>query len=144
MRIGNITQSTLDAALAAVNRNYGGNIRYRDGHGAPDDVRLTVAETGGPGTKLNNELTGRIAAACWHVHGVLFEEVRKLAPDAVIRTAGYVIRNGDDHWPGAHTREPSRCLCKFERDGFTDRGQWRGQLTTPEAIRANIGERGTG
>ena len=101
------TRQTLDAAIMAVSTMYGDNIRWRDIRPMTDRTdttdtdrirhrcTITVHDTDGHGASYDPIRGRRISAACWHVHGQLFDIIMTMDPTAVIRTAATVIRTDD-------------------------------------------------
>ena len=101
------TRRTLDAALTAVSSIHDDNIRWRDIRPMTDrtdvtpDERIryrctiTVHDTDRSGASYDPIRGRRISAACWHVHGQLFDIIMTMDPVAVIRTAATVIRTDD-------------------------------------------------
>lgn len=81
-------------AVTNTNRLFDGNIRIASsiGKGATKNgltIRLRLGVHSSRRAGARRGLTGRrIAAACWHAHGVFFDELLKLEPQAVILTAG--------------------------------------------------------
>jgi hypothetical protein len=83
----NASGSDLCKALFHVNSVFGGNIEFKNMQSiSARRVRftLTVHDSRGPGARLSPS-GRRIAAACWHVHGLFFEELFKACPNAEIR-----------------------------------------------------------
>lgn len=82
----NVTPNDLSAALNAVNRVFDGNVGFNR---CPDRVgrgyrfTLRVADSKGPGHRRTH--TGRRhPSACWHVHGLFFEALFAINPNAII------------------------------------------------------------
>lgn len=93
MKAQNVTRQNLIDAMAIINRTYGNNITWKrdpepaNRAGTSYDFTITVKDSSGPGARRSD--TGRkIAAACWHAHGDLFDAILKIAPDAIIKTNG--------------------------------------------------------
>jgi hypothetical protein len=86
----NATIQELTQALNEVNKKFDGNIRFKtlDGiNSKRNTFTLTVYDSKKPGGRMGQH--GRhIAAACWHVHGYLFEALLKINPDIFIISGG--------------------------------------------------------
>lgn len=122
MIIRNVDHKDLDSALASVNAVFSDNIVFKRG---PDRISstswsltLTVKDSRGPGGRRSiprsyNVKPRRIAAACWHVHGLFMDSL----PDrAVIVTSAGVrgrvkVRPGDD-WIESAGGGPRGCMCE--------------------------------
>jgi hypothetical protein len=91
----NVSMSDLQFALDMTNREFGGNVRFKDIRQVGRNVRftLTVNDSKGPGGRWNHTRSRRVAAACWHVHGTFFDY---LPSHAVIVANGDKIRPGDE------------------------------------------------
>ena len=75
----NATREDLQHALDAVNKKYGGNIKFRNFDSVSKNrVRftLTVKNSGGKGARRSAK-GQKISAACWHVHGDFFDALIK-------------------------------------------------------------------
>ena len=75
----NATREDLQHALDAVNKKYGGNIKFRNFDSVSKNrVRftLTVKNSGGKGARRSAK-GQKTSAACWHVHGDFFDELIK-------------------------------------------------------------------
>lgn len=85
----NVTEHELTQAMRDVNKEYGRNLRFKNGptcEGRGFRFTLTVNTSAGQGGRRSN--TGRkIAAACWHAHRDYFRALYKLNPSAVIKSA---------------------------------------------------------
>ena len=94
------TRQTLDAALAAVNIRYHGNViwnREPEIKGRRLHFTLRVKSSREAGHRLT--CSGRhIPAACWHVHGRFFEEVWSIEPDAIILAGTLRMTGPADNW----------------------------------------------
>jgi len=85
------TSGQLFKALEALNLKYDNNIVFKR---FPEDInragtrqRFTITVRDSKETGSRRSADGRrIAAACWHVHGHLFDEILKVNPAAVIQT----------------------------------------------------------
>ena len=89
---------TLEAALAEVNRVFSGNIRIKRYTVKPSGTiqfTLSVLHSSLPGSRLS-PFGRHVSAACWHVHGLLFDTILSLSPDAVIET-GMKSKDGKKH-----------------------------------------------
>jgi hypothetical protein len=80
--ITNATKAQLDSALDYINgRYFNGNIKLKNWKEQGRRLRftLTVHDSRGPGSRISH--TGRrIAAACWHAHGHLFDALFVINP----------------------------------------------------------------
>lgn len=79
---------TLESALAEVNRVFSGNIcikRYTVKPSGTIQFTLSVLHSSQSGSRLSPS-GRRVAAACWHVHGLLFDKILSLSPNAIIET----------------------------------------------------------
>lgn len=87
--ITNATREQLDRALTEINwRYFNSNIRLKNWkyQGKRLQFTLTVHDSHGLGSRHSH--TGRrIAAACWHAHGYLFEQLFKINPDAWVQVS---------------------------------------------------------
>lgn len=85
--VKNIEISNLNEALAVLNIKYCGNIKFKSGPSqiGSNRIRFTISvnNSKGPGGRTNRT-GGRVTAACWHVHGDLFDIILDLYPKAVI------------------------------------------------------------
>ena len=101
MHIVGVTDAELDAALAAVNQRFGGNIRWNR-HDAVNracttwEVTLRCYSSRASGHGISySPATGswrNLATACWHVHGYFFDA---LPPHARINARGQPFSPGD-------------------------------------------------
>ena len=113
------TLEALELAMTETSKHFGGNITYRRG---PDlqttdgrtlrgklvfpttraryALTITVRDSKGQAVSRDPVHGRRIAAACWHAHGVYFERVLANDPDAVIRAgmSGAVIDRNGGNW----------------------------------------------
>lgn len=93
---------TLEKALAKINRKYAGNISFA--HilpvGKRVDFTLTVKSSKAPGSRRG--FSGkRVAAACWHAHGDLFDAIFAIDPTAKVISRGgpgAVITKDGGNW----------------------------------------------
>jgi len=94
------TTADLGKALKAVNRKYQGNViwnRAPEKCGAGYRFTLRVSLSKGPGSKRG--FSGRrTVAACWHVHGDLFDALFAICPAAIIRTGNRNITAQGGNW----------------------------------------------
>lgn len=83
------TQDELNEALRIINKaTYAGNIKIRDWkHLSSKRIQFTITVVSSRGPGARRSWTGRrIAAACWHAHGDLFDALFKIRKDIVIWT----------------------------------------------------------
>jgi len=108
------SKSVLRVALKLTTRLYENNIRWKteptykrhDRQGREVyTATITVIDSSGPGARRSH--TGRkISAACWHVHGDLFDRIWALDPEAMIKTnlpKGTTMNGPEDNWQGGDT-----------------------------------------
>ena len=90
----------LKNALNAVNERYEGNIKFKtlEPKGKRISFTLTVVDSKAPGHRRKVNGTGRLAAACWHVHGNFFEELFKIQPLAGIYSSGSLANPRTGKW----------------------------------------------
>ena len=95
----NCTRFELDKALDAVNKRYGNNIRWKrfEPQGNKIAFTITVIDCKGPGARRTPRGT-RMAAACWHAHGNLFEELFKIQPLAQVYSSGSLANPRKGTW----------------------------------------------
>ena len=100
MIVTNCTEKELRKALSNTNKKYKGNVIFkRCDVLSSNRIRFTlrVKDSGGKGAKTG--FSGRRSiAACWHVHGHLFEEILKIRQDAIIRPSGQKIDINGGNW----------------------------------------------
>ena len=111
MEFRNVSREVLENALDAVNEMFGGNITWKR---SPEHIRntrqggpvhlatLTVKDSSGPGARRSRN-GRRIAAACWHAHGELFDAVWEREEMASIVVAGgpsgrRIMTSPADNW----------------------------------------------
>lgn len=89
------TREELERALEIVNKKYGGNIifnRMPEKRGSRTAFTIKVKSSKGPGHRRgfihNGEEGKRLASACWHAHGDLFDAIFKVNPEAVVIVGG--------------------------------------------------------
>lgn len=96
----NATISQLHEALAIVNDRFDRNIKFKRLEQTSSkrvNFTLTVHESSKPGGRIGH--TGRrIAAACWHVHGYLFDALFDIDPKIYIISAGKRITKDGGNW----------------------------------------------
>lgn len=92
MIIRQATEPQLFKAIRATSKDYGQNVRFKNGpdainqKGTGHRLTLTVLKSAGPGGRRSH--SGRkVAAACWHVHRDFMRHLYRMAPDAIIITA---------------------------------------------------------
>lgn len=112
----NVWAADLESALAEANKVFADNIKWRGEPTAMGATRgkgsfrftLGLVSSKGPGHRRGfpHYRTGapgkRLAYACWHVHGVFFDALLKIAPEAVI-IAGSSLANPKE--PARITKE---------------------------------------
>lgn len=117
MIIKNISINDIKKALVETNKKFDDNIIFRYGivtlnkKGTRHRLTITVKSTKEKGHALGLSLTSRgnrrrLAAACYHAHGVFFDEILEAQPKAVIQVSytksiiykdgGTVIGNWND------------------------------------------------
>jgi hypothetical protein len=98
----NCTDVDLYKALRAVNTRFQGNIKFKtfEEKGKRYSFTLTVIDSKAPGhrRKTWGPKPGRIAAACWHVHGYFFEELFKIQPLAGVLSSGSLANPTAKRW----------------------------------------------
>lgn len=98
----NVTAEDLERALDTLNaEKYNGNLRFKRGpepDGRALSFTITVNDSSGPGAKYNQVTGRRVAAACWHAHGDLFDALIGIAPDARIKTAISTVTADGGNW----------------------------------------------
>ena len=87
------TEQTIRSALDRVNREFGGNIKFKrlDVRRNHCVVTLTVVDSRKAGGRRSHS-GRRVAAACWHAHGALFNE---LPLDTKVVSLGRKFTAGD-------------------------------------------------
>lgn len=102
----NTTPDQLRLALAKVNKTFKGNVAFETFEPGRSSVKFTLRtlDSTKPGSRRGQ--TGRrMAKACWHVHGKLFEALLAINPEAVIISRGgpgaVIDRNGGN-WQDAN------------------------------------------
>jgi hypothetical protein len=107
MKFLNCNENELHEALKRTNGYFAGNIEFRElEQTGKRSFRgtLTVKDSRGPGSRtspFNFNPSGnphRIKAACWHVHGVFFDELMAVNEDVKIRSNGTKIEGGKGNW----------------------------------------------
>lgn len=122
MIIKGATRDQIEAAVDRTSRTYSGNIRIKSiaatGHtraGAPKfSVTITCKTSKGPGARRSPE--GRkVAAACWHAHGVFIDS---LPASAQVESMGVKTHPGAPwrDWNAGSMRAPKKmsqcCECR--------------------------------
>lgn len=100
MKARQVTQAVMEKALENVNARFNGNIVFKTFSPKRNgvDFTLTVKSSKEKGARRAQGTGNRLAAACWHVHGYFFEEVFKLAPEAIITSAFARITRHYGNW----------------------------------------------
>jgi hypothetical protein len=68
------------------------NVRERESGLLWIDVRLSVKNSRGPGSRFSPTSGRRVSAACWHAHGYFFDA---LPTGTKIQARGHTFRSGD-------------------------------------------------
>jgi hypothetical protein len=92
---------TVQAAIDQVNSDHGYQLRIKEDRQEPRSkwqYHFTITSPSKiPGAKLSH--SGRnIAAASWHAHGYLFDEILCIDPGAVIQTFNGAIDSEGGNW----------------------------------------------
>ncbi len=125
MIISNTTYTELKTAMGETNKKFDKNIIFKtctslNNKDSRWSVTLTVIDSNGKGSRrgFQRRRDGerrRLSAACWHVHGFFMDSLNKAA---VIRSAGHVVRPGDNwnDWTAGSIFEPCMMseLCDCE------------------------------
>lgn len=95
----NASIETVKQALHAVNVNRGYQLKFKSGPTPSGKwVNFTIkSKSGVPGARVSHS-GRRLAAASWHAHGYLFEEILEREPDAVIHSGGHRIDRVSGNW----------------------------------------------
>jgi hypothetical protein len=99
MKFKNVTETELDKALEETNKQFEDNITWNNFKkvGRQYIATLRVKNSRGKGAKRG--YTGRHTIhACWHVHGVFFDELLKIQSETVIVSAGRTIDKNGGNW----------------------------------------------
>lgn len=102
------SESTVRKALENVNKAQGYRLEMNRSDQSGKWYNFTIKSRSGiPGARTSH--SGRnLAAASWHAHGYLFDEILKLDPEAVIKTAGRTVSAEGGNWEdwncGSHYR----------------------------------------
>jgi hypothetical protein len=104
-----VTEYDLEKALTEVNRQFDGNIEFKQINQQGKNVRftLTVRSSYGKGARLGFVHNGKqrhIKAACWHAHGEFFDALFSVASDAVIISQGNKITKDAGNWDDKNIR----------------------------------------
>ena len=86
----NATMQELNLALIEVNKRFDNNIKFKSLEGVNrkrNTFTLTVYDSKKPGGRMGQH-GKHIVAACWHVHGYLFEALLKINPEIYIISGG--------------------------------------------------------
>lgn len=102
----NTTRDQLEQALKAINApdQYAGNITWRRApevmNNAGDRFRFTLraVDSRGKGGRISHNGRRIGQSACWHAHGYFFEELFKVAPEAVILAGSKTITKDAGNW----------------------------------------------
>lgn len=100
MEVKNATAADIRDALRATNISYAGNLRFnRKPEQYRGGVRFTLAvrDSRGEGSRKSHR-GRRMACACWHAHGELFDHLLSINPDAIIQSAGRTITAEGGNW----------------------------------------------
>ena len=100
MKAKNITREEMEKALKMVNKKYKKNIVWKrdpEKSGNFLNFTLTVVDSNKVGSRRSAE-GRRISAACWHVHGDLFEAMIEIAPDVIIKSLDKTITAEGGNW----------------------------------------------
>ena len=105
MIVKNVTYKLMMRALDVLNTEYDNNIKFKsleslNAKNTRYCFRLTVINSSKAGGRLSADLSRRVAAACWHVHGRFFDILLSLEKNAVVsssfnRKAIKIYREGD-------------------------------------------------
>jgi hypothetical protein len=92
--ITNATLQEVNTAIGELNKRFEGNIRMKDRKQLSKNrlqFTITVYDSKKIGSKRSYHMLRskprRVSAACWHVHGYLFEELFKINPSCFVRTS---------------------------------------------------------
>lgn len=120
------TREALNQALAVVNAEYSGNVKFKgcepmNQAGSRWRFTLTVENSREPGSRYAPRTGRRIAAACWHVHGLFFDALMKASPESVVSTQGSAkITATGGNWQdweigrGFYASQSCDCGCRFD------------------------------
>lgn len=95
MQAKNVPLTGIIDALESIQGEYGRNLMFRyppKAVGRQFQFTVTVKDSKGPGGRRG------MRAACWHVHGDLFEAILARQPNAVIKTAGREVTVDGGNW----------------------------------------------
>ena len=105
MKATKCTANDLQMALDRVNEKYDSNIRFNPDSDLPERFTLRVNGKGKGSAYSQAYVMGlewakkrRTGSACWHVHGHFFEELLKVNPEAVIKSASGTIDINGGNW----------------------------------------------
>lgn len=124
MLASNVTLSDLETALHKINeQRFEGNVEFNRLGWKGRRIRFTlrVKDSSGPGHRIGRHSARRMVSACWHVHGHFFEELFKVAPDAVVYSGGngQTITKDGGNWVDWNAGSilspvPASCLCECQ------------------------------
>lgn len=93
------TRQTVVEAINRVNEQQGYKIRLErdDYKGKWYNFTIRSEKSGIPGSRYSHS-GRRTNAASWHAHGYIFDQIFKIEPDAVIKSAGREITKDYGNW----------------------------------------------
>jgi hypothetical protein len=84
----NVSIKNVQDALAKTNEKYDNNIIFNRLESTGRGVKFTLTVRNSKKAGARRGISGRrIAAACWHVHGDLFDALINIQPEVIIRTS---------------------------------------------------------
>src|SRR5512136_1586800 len=94
---------TLIAALNNVNKEHGYELSFKRFEKIGKYYHFTITSKSKiPGSRVSH--SGRnLAAASWHAHGYLFDEIFKIEPEAIIYSLGSKITRDFGNWQDKDT-----------------------------------------
>lgn len=122
MIVAGVSREQLEKAIRMASCHYKGNLKLKDIrplNTCHDRWRftITVKSSKGPGASWDPIHDRRIAAACWHAHREVFQQVFRLAPKACITTCHGKLYHGTpfEDWNAGSILCPvmasERCHC---------------------------------
>ena len=96
----NVTSTELYQAVRKINEKYYGNVIFnREPELIGKRLRFTlkIKNSRNVGARVSQQ-GRRMASACWHVHGDLFEALFTIQPEAVITAGGKTIDKNGGNW----------------------------------------------
>ncbi len=123
--VTNVTVDDVRDAIAQINADlYNGNIvpkRLEALSATRVRVTLTVRDSRAEGSRISDS-GRRVSAACWHVHGNLYDAILDKVPSAVIRPYGGRIDCNGGNWQdwnagSEYAPRAMSTLCDCEPDG---------------------------